>query len=93
MSLQRPIRPFVDPEHSTARRLVQKFVHVGAERETEREREKERLALLVPLCKRTYKQGVIVFSRSKWMAYLMRVVFGTLSMQTGGMQGNLSQDR
>ena len=59
MSLHRPARLFIDPKQSTARDLVQEFVRVRAERE------KERPALLAALCRRTCKQGVIIFFSSK----------------------------
>ena len=75
MSLHRPVRLFVDPKRSTARGLLQEFVRVRAERE------KERSALLAALCKRSCKQGVIIFFRSKKLAHQMRVVFGLLDME------------
>ena len=75
MSLHRPLRLFIDPKWSTARGLSQDFVCVRAERE------KERSALLAALCKRTCKQGVIIFFRSKKLAHQMRVVFGLLDME------------
>lgn len=87
MSLRRPVRLFVDPKRSTARGLVQEFVRVRAERE------KERAALLVALCKRTCKQGVLVFFRSKKLAHQMRVVFGILGMKAEEMHGDLTQDQ
>ena len=74
MSLHRPLRLFIDPKRSTARGLLQEFVRVRAERE------KEHSALLAALCKRTCKQGVIIFFRSKKLAHQMRVVFGLLDM-------------
>ncbi|KAH8120370.1 P-loop containing nucleoside triphosphate hydrolase protein [Phellopilus nigrolimitatus] len=54
MTLNRPVRLFVDPKRTTAR---------GSEA--------ERTALLVALCKRTCKQGVLVFFRSKKLAHQM----------------------
>ena len=87
MSLNKPVRLFVDPKRSTARGLVQEFVRVRAERESERS------AILVALCKRTFKQGVIIFLRSKKLAHQMRVVFGILGMKCDELHGNLTQEQ
>lgn len=87
MSLDRPVKLFVDPKRSTARGLVQEFVRVRAEKEAERS------ALLVALCKRTCKQGVIVFFRSKKLAHQMRVVFGILGMKADELHGDLTQEQ
>ena len=74
MSLHRSVRLFVVSKRSTARGLAQEFVRVRAERE------KECPALLAALCKRSCKQGVIIFFRSKKLAHQVRVVFGLLDM-------------
>ena len=87
MSLNRPVKLFVDPKRSTARGLVQEFVRVRAEKESERS------ALLVALCKRTCKQGVIIFFRSKKLAHQMRVVFGLLGMKAEELHGDLTQEQ
>ena len=77
MSLHRPVRLFVDPKRSTARGLIQEFVRVRAERE------KERPALLAALCKRTCKQGVIIFFRSKKLAHESRGAAQRSDARTG----------
>jgi ATP-dependent RNA helicase DDX27 len=87
MSLKRPVRLFVDPKKSTARGLVQEFVRVRAEKEAERS------ALLVALCKRSFKAGVIIFFRSKKLAHQMRIVFSLLDMKCEELHGDLSQEQ
>ena len=87
MPLNKPVKLFVDPKRSTARGLVQEFVRVRAERES------ERAALLVALCKRTCKQGVIIFFRSKKLAHQMRIVFSILGMKTEELHGDLTQEQ
>lgn len=87
MSLDRPVKLFVDPKRSTARGLVQEFIRVRAGKEA------ERAALLVALCKRTCKQGVIIFFRSKKLAHQMRVVFGLLGMKSEELHGDLTQEQ
>ncbi|KAJ7092749.1 DEAD-domain-containing protein [Mycena epipterygia] len=87
MSLNKPVRLFVDPKRSTARGLVQEFVRVRAGKEGERS------ALLVALCKRTFKTNVIIFLRSKKLAHQMRIVFSLLGMKCDELHGDLTQEQ
>ncbi|THV04926.1 DEAD-domain-containing protein [Dendrothele bispora CBS 962.96] len=87
MSLNKPVRLFVDPKRSTAKGLVQEFVRVRAGKEAERS------ALLVTLCKRTFKSRVIVFLRSKKLAHQMRIVFSLVGMKCSELHGDLSQEQ
>ncbi|KAJ7071010.1 DEAD-domain-containing protein [Mycena amicta] len=87
MSLNKPVRLFVDPKRSMARGLIQEFVRVRATKEAERS------ALLVTLCKRTFKSNVIVFLRSKKLAHQMRIVFGLLDMKCEELHGDLTQEQ
>ena len=87
MSLNKPVRLFVDPKRSTARGLVQEFVRVRAGKESERS------ALLLALCKRTFKSRVIIFFRSKKLAHQMRIVFSCLDMKCDELHGDLSQEQ
>ncbi|KAF8078602.1 DEAD-domain-containing protein [Lyophyllum atratum] len=87
MSLNKPVRLFVDPKRSTARGLIQEFVRVRAGKESERS------ALLVTLCKRTFKSNVIVFLRSKKLTHQMRIVFSLLGMKCEELHGDLSQEQ
>ncbi|KZT74641.1 DEAD-domain-containing protein [Daedalea quercina L-15889] len=87
MSLNKPVRLFVDPKRSTARGLVQEFVRVRAGKEAERS------ALLVALCKRSFKTKTIIFLRSKKLAHQMRIVFSILDMKSEELHGDLSQEQ
>lgn len=87
MSLNKPVRLFVDPKRTTVRGLVQEFVRVRAGKENERS------AILVSLCKRTFKHKVIVFLRSKKLAHQMRIVFGLLGMKCEELHGDLTQEQ
>jgi ATP-dependent RNA helicase DDX27 len=87
MSLDKPVRLFVDPKQTTAKGLVQEFVRVKAGREA------ERAALLVTLCKRTFKEKAIIFFRSKKLAHQMRVVFGLVDLQAEELHGDLTQEQ
>lgn len=87
MSLKKPIRLFVDPKRTTARGLIQEFVRVRIGKESERS------ALLVSLCKRSFKSSVIIFLRSKKLAHQMRIVFGLLNLRAGELHGDLTQEQ
>jgi len=87
MSLDKPVRLFVDPKRTTARGLVQEFVRIKAGREG------DRVALLVAICKRTFKERVIIFYRSKKLAHQMRVLFGLLNMRSEELHGDLTQEQ
>ncbi len=60
---------------------------------TPREEADERAALLVSLCKKTCKEGVLVILRSKKLAHQMRVVFGILGMKSDELHGDLTQEQ
>ncbi|KAI6047626.1 DEAD-domain-containing protein [Pisolithus marmoratus] len=77
MSLKKPVRLFVDPKRTTARGLIQEFIR----------------ALLVSLCKRIFRQRVIIFFRSKKLAHQVRVLFGLLDMNAEELHGDLSQEQ
>ncbi|XP_006454358.1 hypothetical protein AGABI2DRAFT_114110 [Agaricus bisporus var. bisporus H97] len=87
VSLEKPVRLFVDPKRTTARGLIQEFVRVRAGKEAERS------AMLVTLCRRTFKRRVIVFLRSKKLAHQMRIVFSLLGMKCEELHGDLSQEQ
>ncbi|KAH7883605.1 DEAD-domain-containing protein [Phlebopus sp. FC_14] len=87
VSLNKPVRLFVDPKRSTAKGLVQEFVRVRAEKQA------DRTALLLALCKRTFKHGVIIFYRSKKLAHQIRIVFGLLDLKAEELHGDLSQEQ
>ena len=87
MSLDKPVKLFVDTKRSTARGLIQEFIRVRAEKEA------ERAALLVSLCQRICKCNTIIFYRSKKLAHQMRVVFGMLGMKAEELHGDLTQEQ
>ena len=87
MSLDKPVRLFVDPKRATAKGLMQEFVRVRAGKEADRP------ALLVSLCKRSFKQRTIIFFRSKKLAHQMRIVFGLLGLKSDELHGDLTQEQ
>ena len=85
LSLNRPVRLFVNSSTSIASRLTQEFVRVRSHRESSRP------ALLVSLCKRTFTSETIVFFKSKASAHQMKIVFGLLGLKAAELHGNLTQ--
>ncbi|EJD47739.1 DEAD-domain-containing protein [Auricularia subglabra TFB-10046 SS5] len=85
MSLNKPVRLFVDAKRTTARSLVQEFVRVR--------REEDRGGMLAALCKRTFKARAIIFFRSKKLAHQMRVAFALLNLNAGELHGDLTQEQ
>lgn len=95
LSLDKPVRVFVDAKRSTATGLTQEFVRVrernagGAKGGEDR----ARAACLLALCKRTVKEKCIIFFRSKALAHQMRIVFGLEGLKAAELHGNLTQEQ
>ncbi|CDS04147.1 hypothetical protein LRAMOSA07102 [Lichtheimia ramosa] len=87
MSLNHPVRLFVDRSNQAATRLVQEFVRIRAHKEADRS------AVLVSLCRRTFKSKVIIFFRSKVAAHQMKILFGLLGLRAAELHGNLTQEQ
>lgn len=85
LSLDRPIRVFVDPNRNTAQGLTQEFVRIRSD--------DTRSPALVALCKRTVRERCIIFFRSKALAHQMRVVFGLCGLKAAELHGNLTQEQ
>jgi ATP-dependent RNA helicase DDX27 len=101
LSLDRPVRCFVDPKRSTAKNLVQEFVRIRArsaagtaiESNQVQGEDRVRAATLLSLVTRTVKDKCIVFFRSKALAHQMRIVFGLCGLKASELHGNLTQEQ
>ncbi|MDN8899289.1 DEAD/DEAH box helicase, partial [Staphylococcus aureus] len=83
LSLDKPVRVFVDAKRHTAAGLTQEFVRI---------REDDlRSPSLLTLCQRTVRERCIIFFRSKALAHQMRVVFGLFGLKAAELHGNLTQ--
>ncbi|KAJ3066070.1 nucleolar DEAD-box protein required for synthesis of 60S ribosomal subunit [Podochytrium sp. JEL0797] len=85
LSLNRPIRLFVNKATALTSRLTQEFVRVRAHKENSKP------AMLLALCSRTYKEEVVIFFRSKAAAHYMKVLFGLCGLNAAELHGNLTQ--
>ncbi|KAI8350857.1 P-loop containing nucleoside triphosphate hydrolase protein [Blakeslea trispora] len=87
MSLNNPVRLFIDKSNQAASRLVQEFVRIRQQRESDRS------AVLLALCRKTFKNKVIVFFRSKAAAHQMKILFGLMGLSAAELHGNLTQEQ
>jgi ATP-dependent RNA helicase DDX27 len=85
LSLEKPIRVFVDSKRNTAAGLTQEFVRIKSD--------DARSASLLALCTRTVRDQCIIFFRSKALAHQMRVVFGLCGLKAAELHGNLTQEQ
>ncbi|KAJ3048268.1 nucleolar DEAD-box protein required for synthesis of 60S ribosomal subunit [Rhizophlyctis rosea] len=85
LSLNRPVRLFIDSTTSLTTKLVQEFIRIRSHRE------ESRPAILAALCSRTYKTETIIFFRSKAAAHHMKILFGLLGLKAAELHGNLTQ--
>lgn len=85
LSLNRPIRLFLDSSQSLTTKLVQEFIRIRGHKE------EARPAILAALCARTYRTECLVFFRSKAAAHHMKIMFGLLGLKAAELHGNLSQ--
>ncbi|WFC98862.1 RNA helicase [Malassezia yamatoensis] len=98
LSLNQPVRLFVDPKRSTASKLTQEFVRVrastaGSAAERREAEDGQRAALLLALCMRTFRDQVIIFVRSKRLAHQLKIIFGLLGLSAAELHGDLSQEQ
>lgn len=98
LSLDKPVRLFVDPRRSTSARLIQEFVRVRAPSTSSTAARLEaedahRAALLLTLCTRTFREQVIIFVRSKKLAHQLKIIFGLLGLSAAELHGDLSQEQ
>ncbi|KAJ1495442.1 P-loop containing nucleoside triphosphate hydrolase protein [Baffinella frigidus] len=76
-SLKRPV--------AVPAKLQQEFVRIRKEHEADRE------ALLLALCKRSFKDKTIVFAREKRRCHRLRILFGLAGLKAEELHGNLTQ--
>ncbi|CAI2321697.1 unnamed protein product [Caenorhabditis sp. 36 PRJEB53466] len=85
MSLQKPVKIFINENTDTALKLRQEFIRVRAGRETDRE------SMVAALVTRTFQTNTIVFVRTKKDCQRMQILLGLLGIKVGQMQSSLTQ--
>ena len=95
LSLNRPVRLFIDSTQGVAEKLVQEFIRVrvngdGTSDFAELER-LQREAITLALCLRTYKRRVIIFCPSKIQCHRMKILFALNNLKAVELHGSLTQ--
>nr|CAG4636974.1 EOG090X059J [Ceriodaphnia reticulata] len=85
VSLNKPIRVFVNNNRDVAFNLRQEFVRIRPTHEGDRE------AILCALVCRTFRHHCMVFVQTKMLCHRLHVQLGLLGIRVGELHGNLSQ--
>ncbi|XP_054931985.1 probable ATP-dependent RNA helicase DDX27 isoform X2 [Dermacentor andersoni] len=85
VSLQKPVKLFLNNNTDVALNLRQEFVRIRPQREGDRE------AVLAALVCRTFHDHTIVFVQTKKLAHRLRVLLGLLGARVDELHGNLNQ--
>ncbi|KYM89615.1 putative ATP-dependent RNA helicase DDX27 [Atta colombica] len=85
VSLDKPIKIFVDSNQDVAFNLRQEFIRIRKEREGDRE------AILAALVCRTFHDHTMVFLQTKKQAHRLHILLGLLGVKVGELHGNLTQ--
>nr|XP_012150388.1 PREDICTED: probable ATP-dependent RNA helicase DDX27 [Megachile rotundata] len=85
VSLDKPVKVFVDSNQDVAFNLRQEFIRIRKEREGDRE------AILAALVCRTFHDHTMVFVQTKKQAHRLHILLGLLGIKVGELHGNLTQ--
>ncbi|KAI6178057.1 DEAD box polypeptide 27 [Aphelenchoides besseyi] len=87
MSLNTPVRLFVNENTDTAANLKQEFIRIREGRETDRE------AIVSALVTRNFPDHVIVFVKTKQHCERMNILLGLLGVKVAQLHGGLTQSQ
>ncbi|CAK1590909.1 unnamed protein product [Parnassius mnemosyne] len=85
VSLNKPVKLFVDSNKDVAFNLRQEFVRIRKERESDRE------AILAALVCRTFRDRAVIFVQTKKQAHRLHVALGLLGIKVAELHGALNQ--
>ncbi|XP_029200522.2 probable ATP-dependent RNA helicase DDX27 [Acropora millepora] len=85
LSLNQPVRLFVDNNTDVAYNLRQEFVRIRNNREN------DRLAIVTALCSRNFDEHCLIFMQTKHSAHRLRIILGLLGLNVEELHGNLTQ--
>merc|ERR1712180_502572 len=84
LSLNQPVRLFIDHNTDVAKTLQQEFVRIRASREN------DRFAIVAALCCRTFKQHTLIFLQTKRLAHKLRILLGLVGLNVAELHGDLT---
>ncbi|XP_068624912.1 probable ATP-dependent RNA helicase DDX27 [Battus philenor] len=85
VSLNKPVKLFVDSNKDVAFNLRQEFIRIRKERESDRE------AILAALVCRTFRDRAVIFVQTKKQAHRLHVALGLLGVKVAELHGALNQ--
>jgi len=85
LSLNHPVKLFVDQNTDVASKLHQEFVRIRQSKED------DRLAIVTALCCRSFRDHTLVFVQTKHLAHKLRIVLGLQGLKATELHGNLTQ--
>ncbi|XP_034826008.1 probable ATP-dependent RNA helicase DDX27 [Maniola hyperantus] len=85
VSLNKPVKLFLDSNKDVAFNLRQEFVRIRKERESDRE------AILAALVCRTFRDRAVIFVQTKKQAHRLHVALGLLGVKVAELHGALNQ--
>ncbi|GMR52292.1 hypothetical protein PMAYCL1PPCAC_22487 [Pristionchus mayeri] len=85
MSLQKPVRIFINENTDTALKLRQEFIRLRAGHEKDRE------AIVAALVTRTFSDRTLVFVRTKRECMRVQILLGLLGLKTAQLHSSLTQ--
>ncbi|XP_062500665.1 probable ATP-dependent RNA helicase DDX27 [Corticium candelabrum] len=85
LSLNQPVRLFVDSNMDVAANLQQEFVRIRPNREQDRE------AIIIALCSRSFQDHCLLFLPTKRQAHRVRIILGLVGIKASELHGSLTQ--
>lgn len=85
VSLNKPVKIFVDSNQDVAFNLRQEFVKIRKDREGDRE------PILAALVCRTFRDHAMVFVQTKKQAHRIHILLGLLGVRVGELHGDMTQ--
>lgn len=85
LALSKPIRVTIDVNLGTSKKLLQEFVKIRKNNESDRE------AILLALCTRTFTSNVLVFFTYKVETHRFKLLFDLMGLKAAELHGNMSQ--
>lgn len=95
LSLNQPVRVRIDPYLNVARGLISEFIRIRGDPRAGGEGGMPgnlyREAIVLALCKRSFKSHAIIFVDTKSLAHRLMIIFGLAGLRAAELHGNMTQ--